>query len=301
MFYSLGETLIDIFQKEGQELLGGTSANFCATISKLGGNASIITKIGKADSGKIIKELTSLGVNTSQIIVDPIHPTGKVIISSVNGNLLCERRKLCADCYISEEEIDVNSFSSGDVLHFCSFALRDCSTKYSLQKAIDSMLSTGGKIAFDINLRLRQWENITECKVAINTALARTHYLKASEEDLRLFSNKSLEEIISSFFAFSQTLSVVILTKGEKGSELYTRDGEVFYSRRYDTPVVDTTGAGDCLFATAVLLLSKPIYNYQEILDISTAASAIQMQKLGSLEGIPSMEQIEEFLENYIQ
>ncbi|NLE26444.1 MAG: hypothetical protein GX625_14090 [Clostridiaceae bacterium] len=300
MFYSLGEALIDIFEKEGQELLGGTSVNFCASIAKLGGSASIITKIGNADSAKIIKELKFIGVDTSQVIIDPIHPTGKVIMSSVNGNSLCERRKLCADCNISEEEIDVKRFSSGDVLHFCSFALRECPTIYALQKSIDFMLSRGGKIAFDINLRPRQWEDMKECKAAVNAALARTHYLKASEEDLRMVSNKPFEEIIQSFFAFSETLSVVILTKGEKGSELYTRDGKVFYSRKYDTPVVDTTGAGDCLFATAVLLLSKHIYNYQEIIDISTAASALQMQELGSIAGIPSLKQLDDFLEKYV-
>ena len=77
MFYSLGEALIDIFEKEGQELLGGTSVNFCASIAKLGGSASIITKIGNADSAKIIKELKFIGVDTSELLLTRFIPQEK--------------------------------------------------------------------------------------------------------------------------------------------------------------------------------------------------------------------------------
>lgn len=301
MIFSIGEALIDIFEKEGQELLGGTSANFCATIAKLGGKASIITKLGKYGAEKIISELTSIGVDTSKILIDPIHPTGKVIVSSIFGNSLCERRKLCADCFINEQEIDCNSFSANDVLHFCSFALRECSTKYALQNAIDAVYSKGGKIAFDINLRLRQWKDKNECLTAIENALCKIHYLKASEEELLILYNKPIAVTIATFFAISPSLSVVILSKGENGSALYTRSGEVFYSSAYPTSVVDTTGAGDCLFASAIFMLisQQPSFSYQEIIDFSTAASSLQVQKLGGIAGIPSTKQIKEFMENY--
>lgn len=304
MIYSIGETLIDIFEKEQQEFLGGTSANFCAAIAKFGGQTSIITKLGKDGASRIINELSSFGVDTSRILIDQEHPTGRVIISSVDGNSLCEQRRFCADCYITEQEIDTESFSSDDVLHFCSFALIECPTKYATQKAIAAISSKGGKVAFDINLRLRQWNGKDECLAAIESVLKKTHYLKASAEELEtLYENQTIDKKIDYLFDFSQSLSIVILTNGEHGSALYTRNGDVFYSA-YDAKVVDSTGAGDCLFASAILLLSRlsekatafTKNNLQEILDFSTAAASLQSERLGAIDSIPSIEEIKKLL-----
>lgn len=300
MFFSLGEAIIDIFEGDRLELLGGTSANFCAAIANLGGKATIITKLGRDSAERISSELDAINVDTSRILIDPIRPTGKVIVSSLSGSSLCAKRKFCADCYITEREIDAETFSGGDILHFCSFALTECPTKYAVQKAVNVMLERGGKIAFDINFRARQWKDNKECIVAIESVLTKTHYLKASAEELKiLYDNQPLDNIVKSFFVFSPSLKAVILSKGEQGSALYTRNNGVFNAKVYDTKVIDTTGAGDCLFAAAVYLLSLQKCpnsdDFQRIIDFAAAAAALKVEKLGGT-ATPNMEQVKKFL-----
>ncbi|NCA66719.1 MAG: hypothetical protein EOM87_01495 [Clostridia bacterium] len=311
MIYSIGEALIDIFEQDGRvvELAGGTSANLSATIAMLGGSAAIITKLGMDCEAKyIVNKLSTLGVDISNIKFDEIHPTGKVLISPLAiGSALCANRKNCADRFLTESDIAHIKFTSEDILHFCSFALIESPAKYAVIKAVKGIGEAGGRTAFDINLRLRQWNSPDECIGAIADILPNIDYLKASCEELNImYGNKPIANIISDFFKISERLSLIILTDGDKGSSIYSRDKSVTRVTPFETKAVDFTGAGDCFFGAALLfisqrLMNKPILNKEEckkILEFAAAATSLHGETIGAIDGIPSLKDVEKRLQS---
>ncbi|MFL6560412.1 MAG: PfkB family carbohydrate kinase, partial [Bacillus sp. (in: firmicutes)] len=78
-------TDIDVNLKEGNHFLkkaGGAPANVAAAISKLGGVASLIGKVGNDPFGLfLIETIKEVGVDTSMIVTDDLAPTTLAFVS----------------------------------------------------------------------------------------------------------------------------------------------------------------------------------------------------------------------------
>jgi len=67
-----------------------------------------------------------------------------------------------------------------------------------------------------------------------------------NEHELKLLTGKSLEEGVN--FLIDEGVPLIVITRGSKGAELYTKRGVVKYKVR-EVKAVDTTGAGDAFAA----------------------------------------------------
>jgi len=87
---------------------------------------------------------------------------------------------------------------------------------------------------------------------------------------------------------------IVILTKGLKGCETYTKNG-VFMNSAYSVEAEDDTGAGDafCAGLICALLDSKSL---KQCVQYALAASAISILKKGARTALPTRSQVEEFM-----
>jgi sulfofructose kinase len=90
---------------------------------------------------------------------------------------------------------------------------------------------------------------------------------------------------------------IVVQTEGVNGS--YTTSAEEeFHTKAFKVDVVDTTGAGD-VFHGAYLVGLVRGWNLQQIATFASAVSAIHCTVLGNRKGIPSLEQVKQFLHEH--
>lgn len=85
-----------------------------------------------------------------------------------------------------------------------------------------------------------------------------------------------------------------IVTKGSKGVMIF-QNGEKEISG-YKVEVVDTTGAGDTFNGALAYSLSLGI-ELEEACRFANAAGALSVTKLGAQGGMPTKQEVEEFLE----
>jgi len=88
---------------------------------------------------------------------------------------------------------------------------------------------------------------------------------------------------------------IFVLTDGRRGA--YAYDGKkIYFSKIYDIPVVDTTGAGDCFGASflAGLLLYKG--DIKKALKMGIYNTAGEVSKVGAQNGLLSLKQIKKFI-----
>jgi len=91
--------------------------------------------------------------------------------------------------------------------------------------------------------------------------------------------------------------SLVVVTEGTRGSWVYPRQGEAFHQPAYLLPsVVDTTGCGDSFHGAFLFGLVKGM-PLERTAALASAVAALNSQSLGGRGGLPSLEQVSEFLE----
>lgn len=312
MIFSIGEALIDLFPEKSDDQYnreaGGTNANVASCVAKLGGKASLITKLGSDENGKMIfRTLKKIGVDTTRIFFDNDHPTGVINVSpTIDGTDLCALRKNYADMFLCEKDIDDNWFTSNDILHFCSLGLVESKTKYAHKKCINAIIKAGGKVSFDVNLRPRQWGSKAEYRKEVFEVLDYVDYLKISEEDFqRLFDKNYTLKDIQNMFAVYPNLQFIIVTFADKGVDFLNKDGYHITLPAYKSLTIDATGAGDCFIGCVLYHLDNTqnhsIEVMKEILLFACAASALMVGNRGAISSMPSKDAVLDFIADIIR
>lgn len=87
----------------------------------------------------------------------------------------------------------------------------------------------------------------------------------------------------------------LVLTVGKRGAYVY-EDGEIVHLPAVDTPVVDTTGAGDAFLGGLIdaLLEGAKLKNAVEFANV---CAGLKVSKLGAQTGMPTIKEVKTFLQ----
>ncbi|MDQ0230368.1 carbohydrate kinase family protein [Metabacillus malikii] len=316
--FSIGEVLIDFIPEQKgialkdvtsfEKAPGGAPANVAAAVSKLGGNSSMITKLGVDAFGDfLIETLQNVGVNTDFVFRTNEANTALAFVSlKENGERdFSFYRKPSADLLLTEAEVKDSWFHHGDILHFCSVDLVESPMKYAHLKAIRAAKKNGAIISFDPNVRLPLWEDHEECRKTINEFIPLSTIVKISDEELSFITGISSEsEAIQSLFVGD--VKAVIYTKGADGASLFV-NGKSYSTEGFQVDVEDTTGAGDAFIGsflyklleygvTDVNLITVLEQEHQQILEFANASGALTTTGKGAISSLPMIEEINKFI-----
>lgn len=311
---SIGEALIDFIPSQKgvglkdvtgfTRVAGGAPANVCACVSTLGKQSVMLTKLGQDSFGDhIVEVLDKSNVDTSYIKRTNEANTGLAFVSlKEDGNRdFSFYRNPSADMLLDENEIEETLFNRGDVLHFCSVDLIDAPVRKAHDKAIRFALSNEMIISFDPNVRLPLWDDHEEYKKVINEYVKYAHILKISDEELEFITGKTYQEGGLNDL-FRGNVQLVIYTKGPDGAEIITKNNQKYSHNGFKVNAVDTTGSGDSFIGAFLYkLLDNKItdlcgIDYTEYIKFANAVGAIVASKKGAIASMPTIEEVNEFM-----
>lgn len=318
---AIGEALIDFIpNKRGcylkdvdafQRVCGGAPTNVTAVVSKLGGNAKIVTKLGNDAFGDfIIDTLEDINVDTSCILRTDMANTCLAFVSlKEDGDRdFSFYRNPSADMLLDVNEINPDWFNNIGILHFCSVALVESPMKYSHIKAIEIAKEKNAIISFDPNVRLPLWKNHEDCKKTINEFIKYADILKISDEEVEFITGiKDIEEASKKFFIGNT--KIVLYSMGKDGAMIITKQGKVTVPS-IKVSVKDTTGAGDSIIGAFLYCLSKDnltandlenlsMDKLKEYLKFSNYYSAYSVTGQGAINSYATLPEIENFIKEY--
>lgn len=303
--YTIGEMLIDFTAnkigslKEVKEFVknpGGAPANVAVCTAKLGGNAAVITKLGKDAFGDfLIDILKENRVDTSFVFQTNEANTALafVALDEKGEREFMFYRKPSADLFLNEDEIP-EVFQSGDILHFGSVDLVNYPVRTAHLHAIYLARKAGTIISFDPNLRYSLWETKNELLSTVRNFIPLVDMIKVSEEELfDITEIKEEKEAVNRLF--HGNVKLILLTKGEKGSSAYTKKGYFCTVPSQKVIQVDATGAGDCFIGTFLFQIlrdnkidvSSLEEHLQTYLFYANKAASIAVTKKGAIPSIP--------------
>lgn len=315
---SIGEALIDFIPQEKGVALkdvsnflrvpGGAPLNVAAAVAKLGGEAQMLTKLGRDAFGDAILEAVKpLGVDISRIGRTRDANTALAFVSLKEDG---ERdfsfyRNPSADMLLNKEEILEEDFKEGSILHFCSVSLIDAPIKEAHRKAIEFAQNNSCLISFDPNVRLPLWESKEKCREAILEFLPFGNILKISDEELEFITGiKDEEEAINSLFRGN--VEVIIYTKGTDGAEFITKNKKVF-APSFKVKAQDTTGAGDSFIGSLLYQIARDELTIEQLVNLEdkkikhmltfcNATAALTVSKKGAIGALPTRAEVEKMI-----
>ena len=278
--------------------LAGAEVNVCIGLTRLGHEATYMTRLGRDSFGRYcVETLAAEGISTDFITFDDEFKTGMMLKGKVlDGDPHVDYyRKGSAASKMTPEQMDDIDLTGFDLVHMTGIlpALsQECrgATKRLMERAKEA----GITVSFDPNIRPTLWES-KEIMIQTLNDLARLAdiVLPGIEEGLILMESDDPAKIAD----FYQCLGAkqVVVKVGPEGA--YVRDGKhsaMISGFKVET-VVDTVGAGDG-FATGVI---SGVIEGLPLTDATLRANAIgsiQVQHPSDNEGLPNREELEAYI-----
>ena len=264
---------------------GGGAANFAVACSKLGLKSGFIGCVGDDEFGKeVLTDLRQEGVNTTRIkVVDA--PTGLVIaLSTAEGDhfLLAHRG---ANLFLKPEDISADYIKGAKLLHASSVAPKIALAVGSNAKKhkIRTSLDLGAELA-----ELRKGELLDVVELFDICFMNRRSYKKIFGEMPRK------EEMLKNFPA---NLDAMVITMGANGAMATDGSGVIIHPS-FKVKVKDSTGAGDA-FAAAFDVIWLQGGDMEKSIKYALAEAAIKIQHIGARAGLPTMREVEEFVQTH--
>jgi fructokinase len=230
---------------------GGSVANFLVAAGRQGARCAILCKLGDDMLGRIlIDALTAHGVDVRGVVLSRERqtPCALVRLGEDGEREFMFYREGTADSTLAPGEVDFDLIDGSRALHITSFMLPGDLAFESAMAAIKRARSGGKLVSFDVNWRPRIWADRAQGIARLREAVARADVLKVSEEEFTLLAGCAPCEAGAQAL-FDMGPKLVIATFGSGGSTFFAR-GASRHVPAFPVRAVDTTGAGDCCFAT---------------------------------------------------
>ena len=269
MILVVGEILYDVFRD--YKRLGGAPFNFAFHLKNLGFPVRFISRVGDdADGRSILGKLEQFGFNLDDIQIDSAYPTGSVHVRlDGNGAPNFDIIPDVAYDYIEfVPELHVPLMQKSDLIYFGSLVQRSSSGFNNIQNIL-SHKPASARCFYDINLRPACYTD-----AVILTSMSQANVLKINHEECdevrRILRYEKNDGMFIQFLLESYPLEVISLTKGDRGSEIYTSTGCFEVGTTKIERVVDSVGAGD---AYAAMLAAGLLKRWQPETILGMAAS----------------------------
>jgi fructokinase len=248
---SIGETLWDVLPSG--EFIGGAPFNAAAHMARLGARTFLVSRVGADLRGtKALAAAEAVGIDTSLIQVDHVHPTGIAQAElDASGSARYHFSTPAAWEYIDAPAASLRVVSEADAVVYGVLSQR-CE---HARPALGSLIQAGRWRVFDPNLRPPL---IAEDVLVWGLANANMTKLNEYECDVvaNLLGVSSEPEALRSALAQYYAVESLCITLGERGSLIY-HAGSWYEQPARPVRIVDTVGAGDSFLAMLVVALLR--------------------------------------------
>lgn len=299
---AIGECLIDLIAPKGSDLVsgdslnireGGAPANVAVGLARLGVPVQLRTVLGDDPFGeRLHAKLAAEGIDVSRVRFAEGTPTTIALAwadANGDGHFRLHRH---ADRLLSPDEMD---FDDAEAIVIGSVSM--CANP-SADAVLTAIRVAGEKsipLVFDVNVRPGLIP-MDELRMLFTAGLTASTVVKLSVDDARhLWGVDSLEGAADALDRIDPPVAVI--TDGGRGALL--RVGETRIRQDiFPVDAVEPTGAGDAFTSAFVSRMIARGWHGAEAADLrfAMASGALATTRPGAMDGLPTMDQVTEFL-----
>lgn len=284
-----GEQLVTDFVS----LPGGSAANTIYSLAKLGVKTGFVGAVGTDEDGeKLIKDLKTVGVDTSQIRVKQGMRTGSTICFSDKLGRRALYISPGANNLLTSKDISLAYLNQVRMVHLSSFA---DDKQFNLQ--LDAVKKIGASVKVSLAPGMLY---ATKGLEALAPLLEKTYIVFMNREEVERLTGRDFRTGVQECLNLGCRIVVVTLGKGLTTAKAktitgYIRDAEKEYEIEPEKggleSQLETTGAGDA-FAAGFLFGFLKDKRIEECGLLGDITAHFVINEIGARKGLPSLAQL---------
>lgn len=255
---SAGELLVDMISadyadtfdavKNFERHFGGSPANLCMNMARLGNKTALAATVGKDGMGDFLKTAVQhQGVDCT--LLRQVHKPTTLILVTKTRHVASFEAYRSADPFITAAQLSNATLKKCTLFHTTCFALSKNPAQNNILSAAREAARLGCQLSIDANYASKIWPNQREAQLLVSSYCSMGAIVKVSEVDWeRLYGSKmeDAEQAASHFLELGA--AIVCVTMGGEGAFVATKSEKHFLPAR-PVEIKDTTGAGDAFWS----------------------------------------------------
>ncbi len=255
-----GEALADLLPEDGEAsryeaLPGGSGFNTALTLARCGAPVAYCATLSRDALGRRLRsELEREGVDLRFLAASEA-PTPLAVVAPLRPDGAARYHFHLAGTAQDEPPPLPNSFAGFDHLHLTSFGATVGPSGERALVLMRAARAAGLSISYDLNIRPPALPGLERTFALIEERVALCDLVKLSEEDRDRLLGAGYGSAVERWFAHG--CSLVLLTRGETGAELFRNGGGTVAAAAPAPGIVDTIGAGDAFMGALLAWLRR--------------------------------------------
>lgn len=250
---------------------GGKGANVARAVARLGGEVSLVARVGDDDFGQLcVEAMEADGVDTTGVLVTPNTPTGFVAIALEEGLHRSLVYAPGANHLLTWTDVEphVSDLGAADIVIAQAEVPAD-----TLTRLADHTVASGAEFFVDPTPPERVTAALLDRTDVITPDRAEAVALVGRQDTSPLWPRLAAEELLAA------GARRVVIKLGESGAILAS-DDEMVEVPTVPMRAVDETGAGDVFMATLAVCRAEGV-DWPEAIRIANVASALSVAQQG--------------------
>lgn len=279
--------------------LGGSSANICAGLVKLGMQAALVTSVSDDTVGRFcINKLRDYGVVTQYVrTIGGEYRTSLAIYESVMKDFqLCIYRNNAVDFQVTEQDVEQVDYPAFGALVTAGTVFAAEPSRSSTFRAFELARKAGLPVIFDIDYRAYSWPSAQVASDVLTRAGKESDMIVGNDEEFDFMAGgpgKGLDMARG----LAARGKLVVYKMGEGGAITFA-GGEEIRTGIYPVTAVKPNGAGDAFMSGLLASMAEDQPLKQAILR-GSASAAIVVSRPGCARSMPTNAGLEQFLASH--
>lgn len=276
--------------------LGGSAANTCVALSKLGVSSDLVTCISDDAIGEyIFKKLEDFNVGSNLCRrVDKNFQTQVAVVETIlkNNQSILYRNNSC-DLQLDKEDIDKINFQDYSAVFISGTALSSSPSREAVFYASEKASALNIPLIIDMDYRPYNWES-DEIKSNIYKKIMKEMDIIIGNDLEFNIANNSTDGLQLAKDFIKEKPSIIIYKMGEKGSKVLTEEKDLSFGI-FKVEAIKPTGAGDA-FNGGFISSFLQGFSLEDSIKRGSANAAIVVTKVGCSSAMPDSSELEKFI-----
>lgn len=277
--------------------VGGSSANICVGLSKLGSHSALVTSVSDDAVGRFcVNRLTHYGVDTRYVrAVGGEARTSLAVYESRTENFQnVIYRNGAADFQVTEADMDAVAYGDFTALITAGTVFAAEPSRSATFRAFEHARAAGLPIIFDIDYRPYSWPSAEVAAEVLSRAGDESDLIVGNDEEFGFMAGGIDKGLAKARDLAQKPGRIVIYKMGQDGAITFV-DGQEIRTGIYPVTAVKPNGAGDSFMAGLLASIADGHDLKTAVLRGSACASIVVSQP-GCAPAMPNTTQLDDFL-----
>lgn len=283
----------DVFQAD----LGGSSANICAGLCKLGAQSALVTSVSDDAVGRFcINKLQHYGVDTQYVrsVGGEYRTSLAVYESSMDDFQNVIYRNGAADFQVTPEDMDRVDYSAYGALITAGTVFAAEPSRGATFRAFENARAAGLPVLFDIDYRPYSWPSAEVASDVLTRAGEASDMIIGNDEEFGFMAGSLDKGLDMARHLAQRNGRIVIYKMGAQGAITFA-EGQEIRTGIFPVTPVKPNGAGDSFMAGLLAGLAEGRTLRDAVLR-GSACAAIVVSKAGCAPAMPTPDQLDKFI-----